>query len=194
MKQIVMLLVIGFAATAFAQSYTLGEGTEARFYLDEVLLGSDKTVIGVTPLVTGEFSFDLSDPQTAELGPITIDARDLTTDDNRRDRQIRNRVLASSEDAFQFITFEPTAIEGLPETAAVGDTFEVQIAGNLTIKDVTREEVFTVNLIVAENELQGLGSTIIRHADYGLTIPRVPIVASVADEVKLELDFTATAN
>jgi hypothetical protein len=47
--------------------------------------------------------------------------------------------------------------------------------------------------VVSETELQGLGSATILHTDYELSIPRVPMVASVEDEVKLEIAFTAFA-
>lgn len=194
MKIVVSALFLLVGLPVFAQTYSLSEGSEARFYIDEVLLGNDKTVVGVTPKVTGEVWFDLANPQDAHVGVLSIDARDLTTDDNRRNRQIQNRILNAGEDAFQYITFEPISIAGLPGSAAVGDTFEVQITGNLTIKEVTREEVFTVNISVDDGALQGLGSSIIKYADYNLRIPSVPIVASVSDEVTLELEFVATAN
>lgn len=192
-KGIASLLGLLFTA-ALAQTHTLTEGSEARFYIDEVLLGSGKTVVGITQKVTGELSFDPADPRSAHVGVLSIDARDLTTDDDRRNRKLRNDILASSEDAFQFITFAPTAIAGLPETVAVGDSFEVQLTGDLTIKGVTREEVFTVSVTVGEKKLQGVGSSTIQYADYDISVPRVPIVASVADEVRLELEFVAVAN
>jgi polyisoprenoid-binding protein YceI len=196
MKQLLIAITLGLVAT-FAQAqttYTLSEGSEIRFYIEEVLLGNDNTVEGVTSDVTGEIVFDLAKPQTATVGVITINARDLKTDDNRRNGQIQNRILESSKDEFQYITFEPTSITGLPETAAVGDTFNVQIVGNLTIHGITQEETFDVAVTVAsETELTGLGSTTILHKDYELSIPSVPIVASVKDEVKLEIAFNAIA-
>ena len=120
--------------------------------------------------------------------------RELATDDNRRNGQIQNRILEASKDEFQFITFEPVSLTGLPETVAVGDTFNIQMVGNLTIHGVANEETFEVAVtVVSETELQGLGATTILHADYALSIPRVPMVARVEDEVKLEIAFTATA-
>jgi polyisoprenoid-binding protein YceI len=196
MKQLLIAITLGLVAT-FAQAqttYALSEGSEIRFYISEVLLGNDKTVEGVTSDVTGEIQFDLANPQTAMVGVITINARDIKTDDNRRNGQIQNRILESSKDEFQYITFEPTSITGLPETAAVGDTFTIQMIGNLTIHGMTLEKTFEVAVTVAsETELTGLGSTTITHQEYELSIPSVPIVASVGDEVKLEIAFSAVA-
>jgi polyisoprenoid-binding protein YceI len=196
MKQLVTTLALAFLFT-FTQAqttYTLSEGTQARFYINEVLLGNDKTVEGVTSDVTGEIQFDLTNPSAATVGVITINARDLTTDDNRRNGQIQNRILQSAEDQYQYITFEPTSITGLPETVAVGDTFNVQMTGNLTIRGVTLEKTFDVAVTVAsESQLTGLGTATITHQEFELSIPRVPIVASVEDEVRLELEFNAVA-
>ncbi len=170
------------------------EGTEARFYIDEVLLGQDKTVIGVTSQVTGELAVDPADPSTASIGPIQINARDFVTDNSRRNTAIQRFVLQSARDEYQYITFEPTAIEGLPAAAAVGEPFEFSVTGNLTIRDITQPETFTVSLTpVSEEQLQGLATTTVLRSTYELTIPNVPAVANVSEEVKLELQFTATA-
>lgn len=187
---VVALLFVGMLAQA--QTFSLSTGSEARFYIDEVLLGNDKTVIGTTPDVTGNINFDLANPQATTIGTIAVNAQTLITDDNRRNNQIKNRILES--DKFPFITFEPLNIKGLPEMLAVGDTFNVQITGNLTIHGVSRTETFEVAVtVVSESELQGLGATTIFHADYNLSIPKVPIVARVEEQVKLEIAFTATA-
>jgi polyisoprenoid-binding protein YceI len=196
MKKLLIFIGLSLFVT-FTQAqttYTLSEGSQARFYINEVLLGNDKTVEGVTSDVTGDIQFDLASPSTATVGTITINARDLTTDDNRRNGQIQNRILEASKDEFQYITFEPTSIAGLPETATVGDTFNVQMIGNLTIHGMTLEKTFDVAVTVAsETQLTGLGSTTITHQEFELSIPRVPLVASVGDEVKLEIEFNAVA-
>ena len=43
------------------------------------------------------------------------------------------------------------------------------------------------------DRLEGSASTTIRYADWGITIPQVPVVTGVADTVRLELDFAAQA-
>jgi polyisoprenoid-binding protein YceI len=194
MKQILVVAVLLVAFAQAQSTYTLSEGSQARFYIQEVLLGNDKTVEGVTSDVTGDIQFDLASPSTTTVGIITINARDITTDDNRRNGQIQNRILESVKDEYQYITFEPTSMTGLPETAAVGDTFNVQMTGNLTIHGTTLEKTFDVAVTVAsETQLTGLGSTTITHQEYELSIPRVPLVARVEDEVKLEIEFNAVA-
>lgn len=194
MKTIVLtlLLILAFLTSAQTTYQLVPEGTEARFLLNEVLLGNDTQVVGVTSLVTGEISFDLADPQAASVGIILIDAADITTDDNRRNNQIRRRILQT--DDHPTISFEATNIVGLPEGVTVGDSFEVQMTGLLTISGTSLEKRFDVTVtVLSDTELSGQAAAIITHEEFNLSIPRVPIVASVEDEVRLELDFRATA-
>ncbi|MCS6827381.1 MAG: YceI family protein [Caldilinea sp.] len=170
----------------------VGDGTEARFLIDEVLMGQPKTVVGVTTMVEGEITVDPANPASVQVGEIRIDARDLTTDDNRRNNRLRNDILKSNQDAYRYIIFRPTSIEGLPAAVNVGDTFNFQVIGDLTILDTTLPVTFDMSATVVDaNTVRGSGSATIRYADFGIRIPSVPFVAGVSDEVRLEIDFTA---
>jgi polyisoprenoid-binding protein YceI len=80
----------------------------------------------------------------------------------------------------------------MPPLVQVGDTLELQITGMLRVRNGRKEAVFdTTVTVVSETELQGLASTTIRWRDYSLRIPSWPGVSWVADEVILELAFTA---
>ena len=173
----------------------VSEESEASFSIDEILLGNDKTVVGTTSMVEGDISFDLANPQAAQLGTIMIDARDLTTDDRRRNGAIQNRILNTSTAGNEFISFAATTIEGMPEAVAVGDSIEVSITGDLTISGVTLERTFLTQLsIVSETELSGSATTTILHKDFGLSIPKVPVVARVNEDLTLSFNFVARAN
>ena len=181
------------AARADATTFTIvPDGTEARFYLDEVLLGNDVTVVGVTSLVEGEVTVDPANPAASTVGTITIDARDLTTDNDRRNSAIQRFVLQSADDANRYITFTPTSIDGLPESVTVGQAFSFSVTGDLQIRDVVNSETFMMTVTpISETELTGTGQATIERADYNLTIPSVPSVANVSEAVILELDFVA---
>lgn len=166
----------------------------ARFTLDEELMGSPKTVVGATNLVDGAISIDLSDLSKTTISPIQIDARGFATDSDRRDGAIQRFVLGSNSDENRYIVFTPTAITGFPATAAVGDTFELQIAGDLTISGVTKAVTFVTRVTVnSETQISGLATAQVLRSDFNLTIPSVPNVANVTDEVLLEFQFIASA-
>jgi polyisoprenoid-binding protein YceI len=183
------------AISGDVQTFQLTQaGTEARFTIDEVLMGQDKTVVGVTSLVEGQIMVDPTNPSSAQIGPIRIDARGLTTDSDRRNGAIQRFVLGSTQDAYRYITFTPTAVEGLPESVAIGEPFQFTVTGDLTIRDVTLSKAFPMTVTAnSESELVGSGAITILLEEYQLSIPSVPSVAWVADEVKLEIEFTAAA-
>jgi polyisoprenoid-binding protein YceI len=142
--------------------------------------------------VTGEIMVDPANPAAVQLGPIRINARDLATDDNRRSGQLRNNILKSAREQYQYITFNPTAIEGLPESVTIGQPFNFRLTGDLTILDTTKSVTFDMTVTAnSEAELTGAGSTLILYPDYGISIPSVPFVANVTEEVRLEIEFTA---
>ena len=166
--------------------------SEARFIINEVLRGTPTTVVGVTSNLAGQLLVDLNDPAGAQVGPIVINARDLKTDNNFRNNAIANEILLTNE--FEFITFTPTAVSGLPGTAEVGQTYPLEISGDLTITGQTQPVTFAGSVtLVSGGELTGQAAATIAYADFGLTIPFARSVESVEDTVVLELDFTAAA-
>lgn len=168
------------------------EQSEARFVIDEVLNNAPFTVVGTTNQVAGEIAVDAQNPSATQVGVIQVNARTLATDSQFRDRAIKNRIL--STDTYEFVTFTPKQLVGLPASGTVGETYTFQIVGDLTIRDITREATFDVTVTpTSDTSLEGTAQTIIRYADYGITIPQVRQVASVSDEVRLEIEFVATA-
>jgi polyisoprenoid-binding protein YceI len=166
--------------------------SQARFTLDELLRGAPKTVVGVTDQVAGEFSVDFENPANSQVGLIQVNARTLVTDSDFRNRAIKNEILDTGE--FEFISFQPTLISGLPESVAVGETITFEVEGELTIRDISNPVSFDVSISMAsETTLNGYASTIVARADYDLQIPSVPNVADVDEEVLVEIEFVASA-
>jgi polyisoprenoid-binding protein YceI len=166
--------------------------SQVRFELDEELRGQPKTVVGVTDQIAGEIAVNLSDLSTTQVGVILINARTLTTDNNFRNRAINNEILDTG--AYEFITFTPSSVDGLPAGTAVGEEVTFTISGDLTIRDITNPVTFeVVATAVSETQLSGTASAIVSRADYDLRIPEVPNVANVEETVELYIDFVANA-
>jgi polyisoprenoid-binding protein YceI len=158
--------------------------------IDEVLNNAPKTVVGTTKQVAGQIEVDPTDPSKSRVGTIQVNARDLTTDSEFRNRAIKNQILQT--DQYELITFEPTSLTGLPATGAVGQSYTFQVVGNLTIKGVSKPATFDVTVTPAsDTRLIGSATTTIKYADWGITIPQVRQVASVSEDVRLEIDFVA---
>jgi polyisoprenoid-binding protein YceI len=168
------------------------EDSEVRFEIDEDLAGVRNTVVGRTDQVAAQLAVDYADLSTVQVGVLQINARTLVTDNSFRNRALNNQILDTS--AYEFITFTPTAINGLTDSVNVGDTVTFTIVGDLTIRDVTTEVTFDVEATaVSETQISGSASTIVTREVYGLVIPSVPQVANVEDEVELYIAFVANA-
>lgn len=177
-----------------ARVYTIdAAASEVRFQLDEDLRGVRTTVVGVTDQVAGQLSVNLADLSQTQVGVIQINARTLVTDNNFRNRAIQNEILDTG--AFEFITFTPSGVEGLPSSATIGETITFTLVGDLTIRDVTLPATFTVEATaVSDTQITGSATAVVNRADFGLQIPSVPNVANVEEEVELYIDFTANAS
>ena len=182
-------------ATGEATLYRIvPDESEARYEIDEILRGEPFRVVGRTDQVAGDIILDFANAAASQVGVIRINARTLATDEERRDRATRSRILQSSEAAYEFVDFTPTALESLPDTVSVGDTATFTIVGDLKIRDIIAEARFeaTVN-VVAEDRLEGTAEATVLRSTYNLIIPNVPFVTDVSEEVLLGIKFVATA-
>ena len=167
----------------------------ASFEIDEVLRGSPNQVLGQTNQVAGQVQVDLADLSSTQFSQIVVNARTFRTGSDQRDRAIRGPIiLNSASDEFEFIILDIDSATGLGGSAEPGDMLSFSIAGNLTIKGVTNEVVFDVEVTLSdESTVEGPVTTTVLRSDFDIGIPSVPGVAEVTDEVVLSLRFVAVA-
>lgn len=182
------------AGMAFAEGATVYEivpgESEVRFLIDEVLRGEPTTVVGRTDQVAGQIALDFADPASAAIGPIRVNARTLFTDNDFRNRAIQNRILVTG--FYEFVTFTPTAISGLPETVTTGEAVTFDVTGDLTVTAYTQPVTFAVTATpVSASRLEGTAATTINRSDFDLVVPSATGVADVSEDVTLEIDFVA---
>ena len=176
-----------------AMVFALGEGTIARYKVEEVLANTGfKVATGETMDVEGSIVFDESGAVVAEDSRIAVQAATLRTDSGRRDGYVRNRTLET--DTYPEVVFQPTSIDGLP--ASIADAtgqVNVAIIGDLTVKDQTREVTWDGEVDFAgDGTASGLVMVDFTFDDFGMTKPSVAIVLSVEDTIRLELDFVGS--
>ena len=182
------------AAVAGATIYEISQAeSTVQFELEEDLRGVRTTVVGATDQVAGQIALDFSDLSTAQVGEIQINARTLATDNNFRNRAIQNEILETG--AYEFISFAPTTVNGLPASAGLGEEISFTIDGDLTIRDITEPVTFTVvATAVSDTQISGTATATVLRDTYGLNIPEVPNVANVENEVDLIITFVASAS
>ena len=180
-------------AAAGQTVFTLGQGTIARYQVEEVLANTGfKIATGETPDVAGSIAIDADGVVVTDGSRIAVQAATLRTDSNRRDGYVRNRTLET--DTYPEIVFQPTAIDGLPVSLAdASGPVEFTITGDLTIKDQTREVTWDAMAdFPGGGTVSGTASIVFTFERFGMDKPRVAIVVSVEDEILLELDFVGT--
>lgn len=163
--------------------------SQVSFSIYEELAGQPKTVVGVTDQVAGQIAINLNDLSQTQVGVIQVNARTFVTDNNRRNNAIRNFILNTNQ--YEFITFTPIEVINLSGNAEPGQSVTFQIAGDLTIRNVTQPVVFEVTVQGDTSTLTGKATALINRNDFDLTIPSVPNVANVGAEVTLEINFVA---
>ncbi len=175
-----------------AVTFTLGEGTIARYKVEEVLARTGSwTATGETTEVAGQLAFDADGALIPAESRVIVQAATLATDSDRRDRYVRERTLNASQ--YPEIVFSPTATDGLPAplTAAQGN-INFTITGDLTIRDQTRPTTWSATADFAAATISGVASVEFTFADFAMDKPSVPIVLSVEDTIRLEIDFTGS--
>lgn len=182
-------------AAASAVLYRIDKAeSSVSFEIDEILRGNPFRVVGVTTEVAGEVLIDFGDPAASQLGTIVINVRTLATDSNFRDRAIRGPILGSSRDENEFATFEPVDVEGLPDRVTMGDQVPLLITGTFSLSGESRSVTFDTEVtVVSADRVEVTGTATVLRSDFGLTIPDVPSVSDVADEILLVIDLVAVA-
>jgi polyisoprenoid-binding protein YceI len=168
---------------------TNGEGNKARYRVRERLVGKDldNDAVGETPTVRGTIALDQRGRVIAAQSSFTADVSKLKSDQARRDRYVKNRILLL--DSFPTTTFRATEVKGL--TAPLPKTGEAkfQLVGDLTVKGVTRPSTWTITAMVNGDQLTGQAVTKFTFKEFGILQPKVPVLLSVADTITLEYDF-----
>ncbi len=166
--------------------------SSASFRVKEVLRDVDTIAVGTTSDVAGEIAINATDVSKSTVGLVRVNARTLKTDSAQRDGAISRLILNSEEAANEFIEFRTTSISGITPATQISTGMSFTVTGDLKIKGVTKETTFNVNILSTdENAITGTAVGTVKRSDFGLTIPNVPFVASVEDNVELTLSFVA---
>lgn len=177
----------GAAALQFIVAPT---GNEVRYRVREQLVGRDlpNDAVGETGAVSGMIVIDDAGQIVAEQSQITVDITGLTSDSDRRDGYVQRRLLEG--EAHPTVTLTPTAISGLTGAVPTSGTAQLQVTGDLTVKGVTRPTTWQVTANFGADQVTGSAQTAFTFDDFELDQPRVPVLLSVADTIRLEYDFT----
>ena len=165
--------------------WAIGTGSTAGYRVDEVLNGTDVTVVGTTEDVTGTITVDGS---TLSAATVTVDVASIATDQPPRDSYFRDEAMQVSQ--FPDATFTLTQ----PIDAAVpasGEVATVDATGELTMHGVTQTVTVPLQAALSGDGVQVSGSIPVTFSDYGVEAPDLGFV-SVEDQGTVEFLVKAT--
>jgi polyisoprenoid-binding protein YceI len=166
-------------------------GNEARYRAKEVLAGIGLTeAVGRTTKVTGAVVLDQSGSVIAGDSRITVDLRELRSDDSRRDGYIKDNTLQTAR--FPAAELVARELRGLASPLPTSGDVSFELLGDLTVHGVTRPSTWQARATVSGGEVRGTASTQATITGFGMEIPQVARVLSLEDTLTLEIDFRGT--
>lgn len=170
-----------------AVRYELAAGSEAQYRVREQLANVDlpSDAIGKTDQVSGAIVILADGSVDAAQSKFSVDLSALQSDRPQRDNFLRRNVLQT--DQYPQATFVPKQVTGLPATLPAAGEVTFQVSGDLTIHNVTRPVTWDVTGAIDGGKATGQAVTTFTFEDFNLTQPRVPVVLSVEDSIRLEV-------
>jgi len=164
-------------------------GNVARYRVREQMVGHDlpNDAVGETQKLTGAISIDSNGKIIRDASKFTVDAGSFVSDKNRRDGFVRGRLLEADE--YPTIVFVPTTVTGVSLPLPTSGSRDITMTGDLTVRGVTRPTNWKGVVQFNNAGVVGSAATSFTFDDMQLEQPRVPVLLSVADTIKLEINF-----
>ncbi len=163
--------------------FVIGEGSEATFTVNEKLAWLDlpNDAVMNTTGISGKIYLD------GQPSVIDLDLHSMTSDSDRRDGYVRNRMFPNDRTA----TFTVADLGDLPDPLPEGEVIAREVQGELTIMGVTKPIVFDVEARKDPDKLFVLGRTTFTWDELEIPPPNIPGRIQVKDEVRVEVLLSA---
>ncbi len=178
------------STTAVAIRFVLSPtGSAARYRVRERLVGHDmpNDAVGETKTLAGAIEFDSKGKVIPQSSKFVLDAGTFVSDKDRRDGFVRGRLLEADE--YPSIVLVPTDVRGVSLPLPTSGTLPIEMTGNLTVHGVTRSTIWKGSAKFQDGKVTGSAATAFTFNDIQMEQPRVPVLLSVADTIRLEIDF-----
>ena len=164
-------------------------GNTARYRVRERLVGADlpNDAIGETKALTGAIAFDANGKVIAQSSKFTVDAGTFVSDKDRRDGYVRRRLLDATQ--YPSVVLVPTGVSGIALPLPTSGTRPFEMTADLTVRGVTRPTTWKGSAQFQNGQVTGSAATAFTFDDIKMEQPRVPVLLSVADTIRLEIDF-----
>ncbi|MGD0964175.1 MAG: YceI family protein [Candidatus Acidiferrales bacterium] len=168
-------------------------GTSATYRVREQLAGLNfpDDAVGSTDLVTGGLVILPDGSVDSARSKLTIDLRNLKSDQDMRDGYVKNRTLET--DKFPTAEFVAKRLQGVPSPLPAPDRptgqTGFQLVGDLTVHGITKEVTLSGYATYSKDLVAGRAMTDFTFSTFGLTKPSLARLLSVDDKIQLEINF-----
>jgi polyisoprenoid-binding protein YceI len=185
----ILILALTVPAWATADAWNIDPAhTVAGFTVRHLMISN---VTGVFEATKGTIEYTIGDPNTIKAD-VTIETKSVNTRNTRRDDDLRSDNFFNAE-KFPTITFKSKRVQNVKPGG-------LELVGDLTIRDVTKEVVLKVEGPTAPiRDPQGIrrvgaaASTTINRKEFNINYNRMLEAGGVVvgDEVKINLEIEA---
>lgn len=164
-------------------------GNEARYRVREQLMGANlpNDAIGTTTQVSGSILVYADGRIVKDSSKIIVNITTLKSDKDRRDGYVQRRTMET--DKYPTVEFVPSSVRGFKGPLPASGPVTFELLGDLTVHGSTHPAVWQVTAHSEGQDVAGSATTAFTFKDINLDQPKVPVVLSVADTIKLEYDF-----
>jgi polyisoprenoid-binding protein YceI len=153
--------------------WTIKEGSEVGYRVDESINGFDTTANGRTQAITGSM---VAAGTTISEGQFKVDMTTFKSDESKRDAQFNRRVMdVNNFPEATFVLTEPIDFVQIPDE---GGTVTATATGDLTLHGTTNSVTFEVQGTFKNGLVGVLGQIPIVFADYGIPNPSFATVTT----------------
>ncbi len=176
-------VVSAVGASSLDGSWKVSSGT-AGYRVKETLNGQDTEGVGRTTTVEGSFAISGT---TVTAGEFSVDVSTLTSDQARRNNQVRGRLLETDQfPVASFVLDQPIALSAIPDD---GVLIDADATGTLSLHGVDKAITLTVQARRNGETIEVLGTAPITFADFGIEDPSVSPFVSVGATGTLEVSL-----
>jgi polyisoprenoid-binding protein YceI len=181
------------AATGPARRFQLKpEDSEVTLRVQEQLAGATVNTDAVlqTKAIAGQIVVQ-PDGKVGDGSKFTVELNTLKSDRSMRDAFIKRSTLEVEK--FPQAEFVAKEFRGLGSPLPTSGKITGQLVGDLTLHGVTKPVTFNIEGDLDGNTFKGRAFSALKITDFGMELPRVPVVAGMEDLARMDIAITATA-
>lgn len=163
--------------------------SKVTYEVEETLAGSSNIARGSTTGVAGDILLDTADPDASQVGTIVVNVEQLTSDQSIRDNRLRHDYLQSTQHPLATLT--TTSITGMPDRIEDGVTYDLELAGDLTVRDITKPQTYPATATLSGETLRISATIDTLLSDYGIGPISLGPLVSTGNEAKLLIELEA---